>query len=267
MGRKCESMRRVQDQTREPGTVSLEQYFLLHIHAALVIVMPCKIETINTWHCEDEQIDTDGGTESSVGHVSFMDKQNAGFKTRPLKEKPEVEDYLCGGTLSSLSSRTTKQFLKNPIKEEDSEDKDYLYSEDCKAFFINRCEIHGPALFILDTPVPLGVTDRARQTLPPRLGIWESVIPHVGLGVFNEGETVPVGAHFGPYQGELVDGEEAMNSGYSWVIFKNRQYKEYVDAKREVHANWMRYVKCACNDEEQNLVAFQYQGRILYCCC
>ncbi|XP_060782178.1 zinc finger protein ZFP2-like [Neoarius graeffei] len=256
-------------------------------------------------HCEDECIDTDVGNSSSMEHVSFVDEQNAGFKMGPLKEEPEDKDYLCGGTSSSVGHLIQKteflknpikvedlenkleeedshcegtsssvghtvrnaDFLKNPIKEEDLEDEDYLYCEDCKVFFINKCEVHGPALFIPDTPVPLGVADRARQTLPPGLEIRESSIPHAGLGVFNEGETVPVGAHFGPYQGDLVDGEEAKNSGYSWVIFKNRLPEEYIDAKREVHANWMRYVNCARIDKEQNLVAFQYRGGILYRCC
>ncbi|MCJ8732104.1 hypothetical protein PDJAM_G00207030 [Pangasius djambal] len=58
-----------------------------------------------------------------------------------------------------------------------------------------------------------------------------------------------------------------MNSGYSWVVYRSGQCEEYVDAKKEMHANWMRYVNCARNDEEQNLVAFQYRGGILYRCC
>ncbi|KAF5894031.1 histone-lysine N-methyltransferase PRDM9-like, partial [Clarias magur] len=152
------------------------------------------------------------------------------------------------------------------IKEEDPDHKDYLYCDICKSVFFNKCEVHGPPLFIPDTPVPLGVSDRARLTLPPGLEIQKSGIPDAGLGVFNKGETVPVGAHFGPYQGELVDREEAMNSGYSWVIYRRRQCEEYIDGAIEVHANWMRYVNCARN-EEQNLVAFQYRGEILYRCC
>lgn len=38
----------------------------------------------------------------------------------------------------------------------------------------------------------------------------------------------------------------------------------YVDAHGEMTSNWMRYVNCARNDEEQNLVAFQYLGKIYY---
>lgn len=95
--------------------------------------------------------------------------------------------------------------------------------EVCKCFFVNKCEVHGPALFVPDAPVPMGVAERARRTLPPGLEIRKSDVPDAGLGVFNKGETVPVGAHFGPYQGDPVDREEAMNSGYSWVVSKYHQ--------------------------------------------
>ncbi|XP_060789448.1 histone-lysine N-methyltransferase PRDM9-like [Neoarius graeffei] len=162
--------------------------------------------------------------------------------------------------------------LDNPpedlsIKVEDPDKNDYLYCEVCKSFFFSKCEVHGPPLFIPDTPVPMGVSDRARQTLPPGLEIQKSSIPDAGLGVFNKGETVPIGAHFGPYQGELVNRAESRNSGYSWVIYENMQCEECIDAKREMHVNWMRYVNCTRNNEEQNLVAFKYRGGILYRCC
>lgn len=153
------------------------------------------------------------------------------------------------------------------IKEEEPDEEEYLYCEICKTFFFNKCEVHGPPIFIPDSPVPMGVAERARRTLPAGLEVLESSIPDAGLGVFNTGQTVPVGAHFGPYQGELVDGKEAMNSSYSWVIHRLGQSEEFIDARRENESNWMRYVNCARNDEEQNLVAFQYRGEILYRCC
>lgn len=98
--------------------------------------------------------------------------------------------------------------------------------EDCRSFFITECEVHGSALFIHDTPIPMGAVDRAKQTLPLGLEILKSSISGSGLGVFNEGETIPVGAHFGPYQGDLVERDEAMSSVYSWVVsyFCNRIY-------------------------------------------
>ncbi|GAA6098974.1 zinc finger protein 431-like [Tachysurus ichikawai] len=187
----------------------------------------------------------DGGTEGSVKKEEILE--------------PSISNH--GNSLINTPE------VKIPIKEEEADDKDFLYCEVCQSYFFKKCEVHGPAAFIPDTPVPMGVADRARQTLPSGLEIQKSSIPDSGLGVFNKGQTVPVGAHFGPYQGQMVDREEAMNSVYSWVIYTNNQCEEYIDAKRDMHANWMRYINCARHDGEQNLVAFQYQGRILYRCC
>ncbi|KAM9486975.1 uncharacterized protein Hap1MRO34_006853 [Clarias gariepinus] len=190
------------------------------------------------------------------------------------KEASGSEMEVCVKTEETLELNTDgrgDEFDNTPevisVKEEEADHEDYLYCEICKCYFFNKCEVHGSPHFIADTPVPMGVCDRARQTLPPCLEIQDSSIPGAGLGVFNNGETVPVGAHFGPYQGELVEQEEAMNSEYSWVIHRSGQCEEYIDAKREMHANWMRYVNCARNEEEQNLLAFKYRGKILYRCC
>ncbi|KAK3558646.1 hypothetical protein QTP86_022960 [Hemibagrus guttatus] len=213
---------------------------------------------------------SDGGTSDFVEFVIpiTVDQQ------KPIKkEELEDEDYLYGAPSSPVgrvitADQQTGGFQRKPIKEEEPEDDDeFLYCEDCRSYFINKCEVHGLALFISDTPVPLGIADRARQTLPLGLEVRKSSIPDAGLGVFNKGETIPLGAHFGPYEGDLVDREEAMNSGYSWVISRSRQCEKYIDGQREMHSNWMRYVNCARNEEEQNLVAFQYRGGILYRCC
>ncbi|KAJ8371979.1 hypothetical protein AAFF_G00298010 [Aldrovandia affinis] len=50
------------------------------------------------------------------------------------------------------------------------------------------------------------------------------------------------------------------------MIYRSKRCVDYIDARRETHSNWMRYVNCARNEEEQNLVAFQYRGSILYRC-
>ncbi|XP_062856345.1 histone-lysine N-methyltransferase PRDM9-like [Trichomycterus rosablanca] len=203
---------------------------------------------------------SDGGTLGSVEDtIAPVDQQNLEFQIKPVKEEPvdEDEEFLNEGAWSPVEHVTSMDQQKE--QEEDC--------EECRSFFIGKCEVHSPALFIPDTPVPMGVVERARRTLPPGLEVRESGIPDAGLGVFNEGGTVPVGAHFGPYQGEVVDKEEAMKSCYSWVIYTENQIEEYIDARSELNSNWMRYVNCARNDEEQNLVAFQYGGGILYRCC
>ncbi|XP_059929272.1 histone-lysine N-methyltransferase PRDM9-like [Gadus macrocephalus] len=118
-----------------------------------------------------------------------------------------------------------------------------------------------------DRPVAVREKDRAKKTLPAGFEIRDSGIPGAGLGVFYCGDGgLPIGTHFGPYEGHRTDEEGALESGYSWEIYKSR-HNDYIDAKRETLSNWMRYVNCARNEEEQNLIAFQYKGGILYRSC
>ena len=49
--------------------------------------------------------------------------------------------------------------------------------------------------------------------------VKRSRIPKAGLGVFYTGKfPLPVGTHFGPYEGVKTHKEEAEESGYSWVV-------------------------------------------------
>ncbi|XP_053526957.1 histone-lysine N-methyltransferase PRDM7-like [Artibeus jamaicensis] len=146
------------------------------------------------------------------------------------------------------------------------QDDDYLYCKKCQNF-INSCAVHGPPTFIKDSAVDKGHPHRSALTLPPGLRIRPSCIPEAGLGVWNEAADLPVGLHFGPYAGHITEDEEAAKSRYSWLITKGRNCYEYVDGKDRSWANWMRFVNCARDDEEQNLVAFQYYGQISYRTC
>ncbi|XP_062941163.1 histone-lysine N-methyltransferase PRDM7-like [Cynocephalus volans] len=147
------------------------------------------------------------------------------------------------------------------------QDDDYLYCEKCQDFFIDSCAAHGPPTFVKDSAVDKGHPNRSALTLPPGLRIGPSGIPEAGLGVWNEASDLQLGLHFGPFEGQITEDEEAANSGYSWMITKGRNCYEYVDGKDKSRANWMRYVNCARDDEEQNLVAFQYHGQIFYRTC
>uniref|UniRef100_A0A2R9AJF4 PR/SET domain 7 n=1 Tax=Pan paniscus TaxID=9597 RepID=A0A2R9AJF4_PANPA len=137
------------------------------------------------------------------------------------------------------------------------QDDDYLYCEMCQNFFIDSCAAHGPPTFVKDSAVDKRHPNRSALSLPPGLRIGPSGIPQAGLGVWNEASDLPLGLHFGPYKGRITEDEEAANNGYSWLITKGRNCYEYVDGKDKSWANWMRYVNCARDDEEQNLVAFQ----------
>ncbi|XP_032891443.1 probable histone-lysine N-methyltransferase PRDM7 [Amblyraja radiata] len=155
-------------------------------------------------------------------------------------------------------------------------DDDYLFlnfafsvsvCEACENFFTEECPVHGPPVFMKDTVVDSNHPDRARLTLPESLSIATSKIRKAGLGVWNEGKVIPRGVHFGPYEGEVSNEEEAVVSGYSWMISKANNDTEYIDAQDESKSNWMRFVNCARNEEEQNLVAFQHRGNIYYRTC
>ncbi|KAM5311366.1 histone-lysine N-methyltransferase PRDM7-like isoform 1-T2 [Glossophaga mutica] len=139
--------------------------------------------------------------------------------------------------------------------------------EKCQNFFIDSCAVHGPPTFVKDSAVDKGHPHRSALTLPPGLRIGPSGIPEAGLGVWNEAADLPMGLHFGPYEGHIAEDEEAAKSRYSWLIAKGRNCYEYVDGKDKSWANWMRYVNCAQDDGEQNLVAFQYCRQIFYRTC
>ncbi|XP_044527105.1 histone-lysine N-methyltransferase PRDM9-like isoform X1 [Gracilinanus agilis] len=149
----------------------------------------------------------------------------------------------------------------------DPQDDDYLFCEECQIFFLDTCPVHGPPTFVQDSAMVKGHPYCSAITLPPGLRIGLSGIPGAGLGVWNEASILPLGLHFGPYKGKMTEDDEAANSGYSWMITKGRNCYEYVDGKEESCSNWMRYVNCARDEEEQNLVAFQYHRQIFYRTC
>ncbi|XP_040824899.1 probable histone-lysine N-methyltransferase PRDM7 [Ochotona curzoniae] len=148
------------------------------------------------------------------------------------------------------------------------QDDDYLYCEKCQKFFLKSCAAHGPPVFLKDNPVDKGHPSRALLSVPTGLRIGPSSISKAGLGVFNEASDLPLGLHFGPFEGKITEVKQEANRGYSWQVrTKRRNSYEYMDGKDTSLANWMRYVNCAWNDEEQNLVAFQYHRQIFYHTC
>ncbi|MBN3301508.1 PRDM9 methyltransferase, partial [Amia calva] len=139
--------------------------------------------------------------------------------------------------------------------------------EQCQEFLRDCCEVHGSAVVLRNSPVQEGDPQHARLTLPPGLAVRPSGSPGAGLGVWTQDRLIPTGVHFGPFEGETVGKEEAMESSYSWVIQKESGQQEFVDGQREEHSNWMRFVRCARWEEEQNLVAFQSWDGVFFHSC
>ncbi|XP_062941122.1 histone-lysine N-methyltransferase PRDM9-like [Cynocephalus volans] len=180
----------------------------------------------------------------------------SGQKLELRSEETEAKTY----SLRERKGRTYEEV-------EEPEDDDYLFCEHCQNIFIDSCPAHGPPTFVKDSEVAMGHPNRSDLTLPPGLRIGPSGIPEAGLGVWNEASDLPLGLHFGPYEGQIKEDVQSANTGYSWEISKGRNRCEYVDGKDKSRANWMRYVNCARDDEEQNLVAIQYHGQIFYQTC
>lgn len=96
----------------------------------------------------------------------------------------------------------------------------FLDCEECLGLFQNQstsADITGPS-FILDFPTSLGIPQRALLTLPHGLVIGRSSIPNAGIGVLNNGPVVSPGMHFGPYEGEFTEKENALTSHFSWEV-------------------------------------------------
>ncbi|KAI3365077.1 hypothetical protein L3Q82_010191, partial [Scortum barcoo] len=168
------------------------------------------------------------------------------------------------------AAETPIQRLLDTVGPGDNPDSENgFYCEECLTLFQDQSDpanINGPS-FILDFPTSMGVPQRALLTLPYGLMIGRSSIPSAGVGVINHGPAVSPGMHYGPYEGEVTTRENAMASLFSWEIYKGKDEYEYIDAAKDTHTNWMRFINFARNKEETNLVAVQYKGSILFHCC
>ncbi|KAK1886102.1 Histone-lysine N-methyltransferase PRDM9 [Dissostichus eleginoides] len=63
--------------------------------------------------------------------------------------------------------------------------------------------------------------------------------------------------------GEVCKGQMPTNLKYAWAIRDDASFV-YIDASDESKSNWMRYVTYTSNEEERNLVIFQFYRHIYY---
>ncbi|XP_067057036.1 PR domain zinc finger protein 12-like [Acropora muricata] len=104
-------------------------------------------------------------------------------------------------------------------------------------------------------------------SLPEQVTIAPSSIPGVQLGVFSTC-WIKDGTQMGPYTGRIVKIEELnseVDNSLMWeVLNEDGSVSHFLDAKDENPRNWMGFVNCARNEQEQNLDVFQYGGNIYY---
>ncbi|VDM46265.1 unnamed protein product [Toxocara canis] len=167
------------------------------------------------------------------------------------------------------------------------DDDDYIHCDLCGEYYKGSCRLH-PLFMVSDREViffleiicqsayPFRIAEifllqvreenkpRAEQTLPAFFEIKTSKIPRAGFGVFAKMD-IPTGLVFGPYQGVLLsDAKKADQHGYAWEIRMRGAPPQYIDGSDPNYSNWMRYINSSRYENEQNLIAFQYNGSVYY---
>ncbi|XP_072289531.1 PR domain zinc finger protein 12-like [Eucyclogobius newberryi] len=103
--------------------------------------------------------------------------------------------------------------------------------------------------------------------LPSEVIIAQSSVPGEGLGIFSK-TWIKAGTEMGPFTGRLVSPEHVdlfKNNSLMWEVFnEDGTVRFFIDASQEDQRSWMTYIKCARNEQEQNLEVVQVGSSIFY---
>ncbi|KAM6954603.1 PR domain zinc finger protein 12b [Aplochiton taeniatus] len=103
--------------------------------------------------------------------------------------------------------------------------------------------------------------------LPSEVIIAQSSIPGEGLGIFSK-TWVKAGTEMGPFTGRVISPEHVdlyKNNNLMWEVFnEDGTVRYFIDASQEDQRSWMTYIKCARNEQEQNLEVVQLGSSVFY---
>ncbi|XP_068594634.1 PR domain zinc finger protein 12b [Brachionichthys hirsutus] len=103
--------------------------------------------------------------------------------------------------------------------------------------------------------------------LPSEVIIAQSSVPGEGLGIFSK-TWIKAGTEMGPFTGRLISPEHIdlyKNNNLMWEVFnEDGSVRYFIDASQEDQRSWMTYIKCARNEQEQNLEVVQIGSSIFY---
>ncbi|KAL9985671.1 hypothetical protein ACROYT_G008097 [Oculina patagonica] len=229
----------------------------------VIDVITCDEEVIDVEACEEEVIDV-VTCEVEVIDISVASKdfeESVVHSDAGAKSKPRIQEL----SIPLKKLRVTTNCINKRLELEEDE---YIFCSKCDKLRIGNCSIHESLNWVKEPSVVLekeGLT-RARSTIPNNMDLKISSIRDAGLGIFAK-ERFESDVVFGPYWGQKIgvaDVAPNMDQSYMWDIIENGRVTRVVDARDEKHSNWLRFVNCARNEDEQNLVAFQFRGEIYY---
>uniref|UniRef100_A0A3Q3X8P7 PR domain zinc finger protein 12 n=1 Tax=Mola mola TaxID=94237 RepID=A0A3Q3X8P7_MOLML len=117
------------------------------------------------------------------------------------------------------------------------------------------------------SPVCSEVQKLSSLVLPSEVIIAQSSVPGEGLGIFSK-TWIKAGTEMGPFTGRLISPEHVdpyKNNNLMWEVFnEDGTVRYFIDASQEDQRSWMTYIKCARNDQEQNLEVVQIGSGIFY---
>ncbi|PKK24422.1 PR domain containing 12, partial [Columba livia] len=122
--------------------------------------------------------------------------------------------------------------------------------------------------FVVFSPSPgAEVQKLSSLVLPSEVIIAQSSIPGEGLGIFSK-TWIKAGTEMGPFTGRVISPEHVdlcKNNNLMWEVFnEDGTVRYFIDASQEDHRSWMTYIKCARNEQEQNLEVVQIGNSIFY---
>uniref|UniRef100_UPI00398E76AD zinc finger protein 420-like isoform X2 n=1 Tax=Pristiophorus japonicus TaxID=55135 RepID=UPI00398E76AD len=180
----------------------------------------------------------------------------------------EALELMLDGNMNSsqsveMQAPSLRELTKDSsIPQESSGENANSFCEDSQEYFGSGCFVHGPPMFVMDTPVEVDTPSRAFYTIPHGLAVGPSGNREGGLGVWCTAKTIPKGVLFGPYEGQIAVDQGSMEKRYSQLVQERNLVKP--GAFDESKSNWMRFVNLAKTPEEKNLTLSQCSGKIYY---